>query len=187
MERAAIIIDMYKDDAWDVEWSHEIISMINKRSDIDTVILSTYAIGFDELYLGNPFYKNAYKFLDNQAKTRKIKASQIEKFSTNKKTSDVILDTSLYRDDLKLIAHHYPYEFDYQKLKSIFFFGKAWDQCLRTRPLGVNFWAEHSPNTTTCFLPRSCRYSNDTFVDFTKFDGIEFNEECDCYMTWKMI
>jgi hypothetical protein len=178
---------MYKDDAGEVEWSHEIISMINKRLDIDTVILSTYAIGFDELFSNNPFYKNSYKILDDEFKTRKIKASQIEKFSTNRKTSNIILDTSLYRDDLKFVAHHYPYEFDYQKLKAVFFFGKAWDQCIRTRPLGVNFWAEHSPNTTTCFLPRSCRYSNDTYVNFTKFESFQFNEECDCYMTWKMI
>ena len=146
---------------------HNIIGAINAVEKIDTVVISSYNIEVDELYSDNIFYTSSKDIIGESLYTLKCDHVKTEQ-KPGVFTSNIILNNNLYRNDLKLTSHLYPYEiFKYiQDIESVFFFGSAWDICVQERPLGVDFWK--TTDVSLCFTPMSCLYANDSYVNFQK-------------------
>lgn len=169
MKHVAIIIDAYEKENIDETFYYNIIGHINAIDHIDTVIVATYDVKEYELTSENIFYTSSRDIIGEEL--YKTKTKQIKNSACNKRTSPIILDPESYRDNLKLTSHLYPYELfrHQQKIESIFFFGKAWDICVQSRPLGIEYWKYRGP--TLCVAPQSCLYANDTYVNFDRLDA----------------
>ncbi len=151
-------------DCWETKWNEHantcfenIINVLDNTESITTVVLATYNCNTERhlstsiwasnnkvLFL-NPIRKKIHYFQDayDYLYKHKDKKYQLEK------TNSIIWN---YKNPTKYqICMNWWWELEYYlllhpEIKNIYFFGIAWEQCLRTRPLGYESIIEEAPH-----------------------------------------
>lgn len=170
MNKIAILIDFWKT-------VNEGINPISKRvmkkwiddvqtKDIDTVIVATYDAVLEEWH--TPVALNTKKFVGKDNWNKKIDNIRLDKVFNNRR--DHITNPDVWRltKTKKLYSIHYPWEIPVEILKNIsevYMYGQAWDICVKSRPLGFDFWL-HNTKARIMLAKDSCKFSNSTYVDY---------------------
>tara|TARA_B100001971_G_C18199424_1_gene543585 strand:- start:115 stop:783 length:669 start_codon:yes stop_codon:yes gene_type:complete len=171
MKNIAIIIDCWGDpnriDCWGDPLHYNIINLISTNQTIDSVILATYQLPSDEFDTNNLWYINFKNFNYSKLFTNPIVERDISgdirhpnlgtsirrkyghadiSYQSEERTCNCLLD-KVWSDKFQIAAFHpyqffHPYQLKLNSIKNVYFFGGAWDICVRTRPMGYTWWIE---------------------------------------------
>ena len=192
MKNIAIIIDCWAghyDPPESLPWNHDllhrnIISLISVNQSIDTVILATHDISPDEFNTNNLWYINFKKFNYSKAFTNPIVQHELAggiqypdmpttdyrgnttDFQTEQRTCICLLHQ--YWPDKFQIAAFHPHQLTLAGIENVYFFGEAWDACVRNRAIGYAWWIRHTD--TNLFV-----YRNGVRVDTYDIDTNHWN------------
>lgn len=181
MKNVAILIDFWyknsgshstNDEAWIIK---DVINRINETKEIDTVAISTGEICLEELQNNSICLHTKSKFPKNWKKKTNLILKESSRTKRKCRTHPQLLNKNNFRQDLELFSLHYPFEFPIHNIDCVYMFGCAYDICVKYRPIGYKFW-DRQTNCKVYFFDRSCKFSNNTFVNFktagTKFQNV---------------
>ena len=163
MKNIAIIIDCWGkyQIPYNYPLHHNIINLISANQSIDTVILASYQISPDEFNTNNLWYINFKNFNYSKAFTNPIVQNEmygslqhpdlhIIDYQTERRTCNCILH-KVWPDKFQVAAFH-PHQLKLDSIENIYFFGEAWDICIRKRAMGYTWWIENT--NTNLFVYR---------------------------------
>jgi hypothetical protein len=176
VNKVAILIDFWKtvNEGIDPISKRDMKKWINdvKTKDIDTVIVATYDAVLEEWQ--TPVALNTKEFVGKDNWNKKIDKIRLDKVFNNRR--DHITNPDVWRltKTKKLYTIHYPWEIPAQMLENIsevYMYGQAWDICVKSRPLGYDFWL-HNTKAKIMLAKDSCKFSNSTYVDYNCIPNI---------------
>lgn len=176
MKKIAVLVDCWQtvDETVplsDVKTIKRYLKDIQSR-DIDTVIVATYDVV--ALEWQTPVALDTEEFVGKDNWNKKINNIRSDKVFNNRK--DHITNPDVWRltKTKKLYTIHYPWEIPAQMLENIsevYMYGQAWDICVKSRPLGYDFWL-HNTKAKIMLAKDSCKFSNSTYVDYNCIPNI---------------
>jgi hypothetical protein len=150
----AVLIDCWEhDDTNSIELYKNIVSVLNELDSIKTVVLSSYHRK-KKKELNSIWHHNRNDYFCKKYKNcKKIQdLSEVHRYFEDKKFTNkhCITDNSIlnYINADKLqIAMHWRWELDLYlsnnpDISNIYVFGSAWEECIKTRPLGYDSLSE---------------------------------------------
>ena len=163
MKNIAIIIDCWGkyQIPYNYPLHHNIINLISANQSIDTVILASYQISPDEFNTNNLWYINFKNFNYSKAFTNPIVQNEMYgslqhsdlhtiDYQTERRTCNCMLH-KVWPDKFQIAAFH-PYQLKLVGIENVYFFGEAWDICIRKRAMGYTWWIENT--NTNLFVYR---------------------------------
>lgn len=155
----AILIDCWESPKYNlplIQCYNNINNFLNNTDSIETIVLASYDCRseFDmDQYI---WYQNNNKMCYNaiRKKIMHLKEADIHFYRYNnkypeQKTHPMILN--YLNPNKHQISMHWWWELEYylllhSEIKNIYFFGQAWEECLRIRPLGYESVLEERPD-----------------------------------------
>lgn len=185
MEKIAIIIDTW--GLYDFRTSGRrgkeplmTVDSFLRKDYVDTVIMAAYSTGESITEeLANPWIPATKEYFKKNRLSwdEKIKSDSImlawdltKKPYDNKnqlKHTNLGLKKIWKSWNKPVLFLHQPWEIPkIHKIKEVFFFGLAWDICVKNRPLGYNYWLENT-RANLYFDPKGVKASID--IDFDQY------------------
>ena len=144
---------------------HNIINLISANQSIDTVILASYQISPDEFNTNTLWYINFKNFNYSKTFTNPIVKTEMCRAlkypglnppddtseGSKQRTCNCILH-KVWSDKFQIAAFH-PHQLELDNIKNVYFFGEAWDICVRKRAMGYTWWIENT--NTNLFVYRN--------------------------------
>jgi len=186
MEKVAILIDCWGDKDYETfaeEKKKPFKTIVNflKKDIVDTVIIASYLTGeaiHPRLY--NPWIQNTKEYFEENGLSwgKKVQRDSISfAYELTNDPSVGVRQTNpgLIREyktwNKPILFLHQPWEIPMlDKIKEVFFFGFAWDICVKIRPLGYDFWFDKT-NANLYFDPAGTNLADATNDIFEKYSS----------------
>ena len=164
MKKIAILIDFWSPDDLNVDPNRimwETTSSFLKKNYVDTVIISTYDTEeCIQVYLSNPWIEQGNPWIEqtrqyfrdnNLCWDSKLLMESKHLFECGKirETNSALKHTwKEWNKPVLFLAMYWEIgekdKIEKDKIEEVFFFGSAWDRCVKVRPLGYDMWLNNT-------------------------------------------
>ena len=159
MKKIAILIDFWGPDDLNVDPNRimwETTSSFLKKNYVDTVIISTYDTEeCIQVYLSNPWIEQGNPWIEQTRQYFRdnnlcwdhkllMESKHLASCGKLRETNSALIHTwKEWNKPVLFLTMDWEIP-EKDKIEEVFFFGSAWDRCVKSRPLGYDMWLNNT-------------------------------------------